>query len=192
MSYRENIVRIKAVNNALEEISKEVVFVGGATVSLYADRITGEIRPTDDVDILLEVGHYSAYAKIEEKLRKKGFVNDIESGIICRWIIRGIIVDIMPTEGSIPGFTNRWYKEGFTTAMEHRLDNTHAIFIFRPEYFIASKLEAFKNRGENDGRTSTDFEDIIYVLNSRSVIWKEMAESSRPLKARFFINSHPS
>ena len=107
----------------------------------------------------------------------------IESGIICRWIIRGIIVDIMPTEGSIPGFTNRWYKEGFTTAMEHRIDKTHAVFIFRPEYFIASKLEAFKNRGENDGRTSTDFEDIIYVLNSRSVIWKEMAECSQPLKA---------
>jgi hypothetical protein len=47
MSYMENIVRIKVVNNALEEISKEVVFVGGATVSLYADRIIGEIRPTD-------------------------------------------------------------------------------------------------------------------------------------------------
>jgi hypothetical protein len=98
MSYRENIVRIKVVNNALEEISKEVVFVGGATVSLYADRITGEIRPTDDVDVLIEVAHYSAYAKIEEKLRNKGFVNDIESGIICRYVISGIIVDIMPTE----------------------------------------------------------------------------------------------
>ncbi|MEO8764779.1 MAG: hypothetical protein ABI416_10850 [Ginsengibacter sp.] len=40
MSYKENIVRIKVVNNAPEEVSKEVVFVEGATVSLYADRIT--------------------------------------------------------------------------------------------------------------------------------------------------------
>ncbi len=35
MSHRENIARIKAVHYALEELAKDVVFVGGATVSLY-------------------------------------------------------------------------------------------------------------------------------------------------------------
>jgi hypothetical protein len=35
---RENITRIKAVNNALEELAKDVVFVGGATAFLYAQR----------------------------------------------------------------------------------------------------------------------------------------------------------
>lgn len=38
MSHRENVVRIKVVYDALEELGREVVFVGGATVSLYADR----------------------------------------------------------------------------------------------------------------------------------------------------------
>jgi hypothetical protein len=37
MSHRENLLHIKAVHNALEELADEVVFVGGATVSLYAE-----------------------------------------------------------------------------------------------------------------------------------------------------------
>lgn len=55
MSNHINLIRIKAVSNALEDIKREIVFVGGATVSLYADRDTLEVRPTDDVDILVEI-----------------------------------------------------------------------------------------------------------------------------------------
>ena len=47
----ENIVRIKAVHNLLAELKDKVVFVGGATVSLYAQRETTAIRETKDVDI---------------------------------------------------------------------------------------------------------------------------------------------
>jgi hypothetical protein len=32
-------------------------FVGGATVSLYVDRPFNEVRPTDDVDIVIELLH---------------------------------------------------------------------------------------------------------------------------------------
>jgi hypothetical protein len=83
----------------------------------------------------------------------------------------------MPTADNILRFTNRWYKEGFDATIEYLIDNSYIIRIFRPEYFIATKLEAFNNRGKKDGLTSSDFEDIIFVLNSRSVIWKEMAEA---------------
>jgi len=51
MSHRTNITRIRAVSNALGELRDKVVFVGGATVSLFADRLATEVRPTDDVDI---------------------------------------------------------------------------------------------------------------------------------------------
>ncbi|SER33568.1 hypothetical protein SAMN04488023_107159 [Pedobacter rhizosphaerae] len=44
------------------------------------------------------------------------------------------------------------------------------------QYFLASKIEASKNRGGNDGRWSTDFEDITYLLNNRKTIWKEIIE----------------
>jgi hypothetical protein len=107
MSHRQNIARIKAVHFALEELAGEVVFVGGATVSLYSTIPEIETRSTDDVDIVVEIMRHSEYADIEAKLRSKGFVNDASSGVICRYIIHGIIVDVMPTSETILGFSNR-------------------------------------------------------------------------------------
>jgi hypothetical protein len=107
MSSMLHITRLKAVYRALEELAAEVVFIGGATVWLYADRPFVDIRPTDDVDILVELLNYQGYAKLEDKLREKGFENDIASGVICRYKIDGIIVDVMPTKHNILGFANR-------------------------------------------------------------------------------------
>jgi hypothetical protein len=183
MSDHQNITRIKVLYNALEELAGRVVFVGGAVVSLYSDRPAAEIRPTDDVDILIELADYRGYAGLEDKLRKKGFVNDVESGVICRYIVKGIVVDVMPTAKGILGFSNRWYKEGFSTSIEHVLEEGYTIRIFQPVYFLAAKLEAFKDRGAGDGRTSRDFEDIIFVLNNRNKIWNEMAEAPALVKS---------
>ena len=177
MSHRENITRIKAVYNALEELASEVVFVGGATVSLYADRPTGETRPTDDVDILIEILKYNGYAALEEKLRSKGFVNDWESGVICRFQIKGLIVDVMPTDDQVLGFANRWYPDGHAQAIPYKLDDGYTIRIFSPVYFLATKLEAFADRGGGDGRLSSDFEDIVFVLANRTNIWDEIREA---------------
>jgi len=182
MSHQLNITRIKAVYDALEEMVSEVIFVGGATVSLYTDRPSGETRPTDDIDILIELAHYTHYAAIEEKLRKKGFVNDVESGVICRYIINGITVDVMPTSEKILGFANRWYTEAFSHAIDIDIDDGYRIKIFSSPYFIATKLEAYKNRGQNDGRTSADFEDIVFVLNNRITVWQELADATENLK----------
>lgn len=180
--YHQNIVRIRAICNALEELASEVVFVGGATVSLYADRPVTEIRPTDDVDILIELSNYHGYAKIEEKLRSKGFANDVASGVICRFIVNGIVVDVMPTSTEVLGFSNRWYPEAYNTAVKIYIDSDDAVSILRADYFIATKLEAFKNRGKGDGRTSSDFEDIVFVLNNRTTIWNELNEAPQALK----------
>lgn len=186
MSHRENITRIKAVYNALEELQREVVFVGGATVSLYADRAGEEVRPTNDVDILIELLNYRGYEQLEIKLREKGFVNDQESKVICRYKVQGIVVDVMPTSEAILGFSNKWYQQGFASAMDYHLEangeENYIIRLFKPEYFIATKLEAFKNRGEGDGRTSSDFEDIVYLLNNRTIIWKELQEADGPVR----------
>lgn len=55
MSHHINITRIKSVYNALGDLKDKVVFVGGATVSLYADSVSEEIRPTEDIDIIVEI-----------------------------------------------------------------------------------------------------------------------------------------
>jgi predicted nucleotidyltransferase len=183
MSGHLNIVRIKALYDALEELADHVAFVGGATVSLYSDRPATDIRPTEDVDIVIELADYKGYAGLEDKLRKKGFVNDVASGVICRYLVKGIIVDVMPTAEEILGFANRWYREGYATAISRDLGEGYTIRIFHPVYFLAAKLEAFKDRGGGDGRISQDFEDIVSVLNNRSRIWDEMHNAPEPVKS---------
>ena len=187
MSHHKNIVRIKAVYNNLSDLKDKVVFVGGATTSLYADRQTLEVRPTDDVDVIIELINYNERAKLEEKLRTIGFQHDMESTVVCRFKIQGIIVDIMPTTSDSIGFSNRWYPEGFKQAEEYKIDDNNIVKILSSTYFIATKLEAFKGRGNGDGRTSQDFEDIVYVLENRQTIWEELNNTTGEIR-NYLIN----
>ena len=179
INHVQNITRIKAVYNALGELAPKTIFAGGAVVSLYADRPYDDTRPTDDIDIVVELIDYHGYAAIEEKLRKKGFVNDFESKVICRYKINGIVVDVMPISEKVLGFSNKWYAPGFKRAIDFEIDKQHIVKIFPAAYFIASKLEAFKSRGKDDGRTSSDFEDIVFVLNYRNKIWEELQKADK-------------
>lgn len=179
----ENIVRIKAVHNLLADLKDKVVFVGGATVSLYAQRETAEIRETKDVDILVEITSHNDYAAIEQKLRDMGFANDPEARFVGRYLHSGLIVDVMATDESVLGFSNKWYKEGFKTATDYKIDEMHVVKIFDAPHFIAAKIEAFKNRGNGDGRTSQDFEDIVFILENRQSVWEEMGNAPEPVKS---------
>jgi predicted nucleotidyltransferase len=182
-----NILRIRSIDTLLEELSREVVYVGGATVSLYADRMSYDFRPTMDVDILVEVGSTKEYLLIQEKLRDKGFQPDRNAAFVGRFLIQGLIIDLMSTDQTSLGFNNRWYADGFRNAVWVKIDEEHTVRIFTAPHFIASKLEAFNNRGKGDGRTSTDFEDIIYVLEHRQKIWEEMAAAEPELKT-YLVN----
>ncbi|MBV4356288.1 hypothetical protein [Pinibacter aurantiacus] len=85
MSKQINLLRIKAIHEALGSLKNNVVFVGGATVALYADRQAEEARFTEDIDVLIEIWAYKDYSDIETHLLKLGFTHDKESGIICRY-----------------------------------------------------------------------------------------------------------
>lgn len=182
MGHRANIERIKSVFDALEKLAKECVFVGGATVSLYADRMAEEVRPTDDVDILVEIGSLMDFTMMEEKMRSLGFKNDMQAKFIGRYRLKDIIIDLMPTDPQILGFSNKWYSEGFKKAIDYSLDKTRVIKILESPYFLATKIEAFKNRGGGDGRTSSDFEDIVFVLENRDTIWQEIDSSNNSIR----------
>ncbi len=177
MSHQTNIVRIKAVANLLQQLNEDFVFVGGATVSLYGNEDRTESRPTDDVDVVIELATYSGYAALDEKLRKVGFQNDPESGVICRYKIQGMIVDIMPTEASVIGFSNQWYPEGFKNAISINMGDC-IIKIFSLPYFLSSKIEAFKGRGRGNYILSSDFEDIVYVLENNNEVVSLIKQAS--------------
>ena len=183
ISYNNSIARIKVVANALAELSEKTVFVGGATVSLYAtDPTARESRPTDDVDVIVEIISYSNYSLFEEKLRAVGFRNDTESKVICRYKIQGIIVDIMPIDDAVLGFSNLWYKEGMKNAVEIEIHGSTKVLIFQAPYFLASKFDALKNRGMSDLRYSSDFEDIIYLFDNRQELLDELVNANETVK----------
>ncbi len=69
MSHQINLLRIKAVHTALGDLREKVIYVGGATVSLYAEVKVYEVRPTDDVDVLIEIFALKEYAALEDRLR---------------------------------------------------------------------------------------------------------------------------
>jgi len=173
-SYR-NIVRIKVVAKALQELNNKVVFVGGAVVDLYADDPTrGEIRPTDDVDVFIEIVSRINYVEIEEKLREIGFKNDMESNVICRYKYHDIIVDVMPDDETVLGFANTWYKKGINSCQLIKLDGVEVTILDVP-YFLATKFEALNSKRHGDDfRLNSDFEDIIYIFDNRTSILQDI------------------
>jgi len=170
-----NINMLHTVAQGLDYLLPHVVFVGGSVTELYAtDTAATEARPTDDVDCVIELVSYSNLNDLEEKLRKLKFANDTESGVICRWKYAGLQVDIMPDDEAILGFSNEWYKKGMGHTLNYSFADGTNIRYFETAYFLASKFIALNDRGGNDWRTSTDFEDIIYVLDNRINLLDEL------------------
>lgn len=161
--------KIEQVAKGLKALKDDVLFIGGAAVSLYInDPAVQTTRPTKDIDCIIELTSRLEYYKLEENLRTLGFNHYKEEGApICRWKYKNIIVDIMPTDPTILGFSNRWYPEGIKNAINIILPGGTTISAFTLPYFMASKIEAFKNRGHNDFRTSYDMEDIITVMDGQ-------------------------
>ena len=74
-------------------------------------------------------------------------MNDQSTRVICRYSIQGLIVDVMPTQSEALGFSNKWYQPAFENSIHSNLGD-EKIRIFSPPFFIASKLEAFLQRGK--------------------------------------------
>jgi hypothetical protein len=179
-----NIVMLQTVANGLGDLRDELVFVGGTVAELYAGNpAASDIRPTFDVDCVIELSLKTAHAKLEDKLRKKGFANDTSKDApICRWTYKGIKVDIMPTDSNVLGFTNKWYEEGIENKIVKTLPDGTEVFVFPPAYYLASKFEAHKSRGSNDLRQSHDFEDIIYIMDNCPELLKSFTNSNASVK----------
>jgi hypothetical protein len=87
------------------------VFVGGAMAGLLiTDPALPAIRPTEDVDLIVQVLAHADYYKVEQALMAQGFTQDLrQEAPICRWRVDAVTVDVMPTLASVLGFSNRWY-----------------------------------------------------------------------------------
>jgi len=174
----------ESVINLLAPILDELVFVGGCTTGiLITDPAVGGIRPTKDVDAIVDVASYAEYATLSDKLRQLGLVEDTSEGApLCRWRYRTIIVDVMPTIESVLGFSNRWYPMAIETAEYHDVAG-YRVRVVTPALFIATKLEAFHGRGGDDVFASHDLEDIITVVDGRAEIGDDVRAADSVVRA---------
>lgn len=176
----ESVVRL------LAPLLDDLVFVGGCTTGLFVtDPAAAGVRPTVDVDAIVDVATYAGYATLAERLHALGLGEDTSPGApMCRWRRDGVVVDVMPVDERILGFSNRWYPTALATA--HALDIAdHRVRLVTPALFVATKLEAFRGRGRGDFFASHDLEDIVTVIDGRAELPREIAEA--PADVRNYI-----
>lgn len=173
----ELLAMLETVAQALgDDLCQRMVFVGGcSTAVLITDEITlQEVRATDDVDLIVGLTGMAQWMQLQESLHQKGFTVSGEDDVICRMRLGTLKVDFMPDDPDILGFSNRWYKEGIYTAVKYVLPSGREIKHLTPPIFLATKLEAYAGRGENDPLGSHDLEDIINVVDGRPTLLNEV------------------
>ena len=161
----------------------DVAFLGGASLVLWVDD-TGapDPRVTMDVDVIVLADSRIDYYRLSEQLRQQGFSEDVRDGVICR--CHGeLILDVMPTDETILGFTNRWYPAALVAAEIMTLPSGKQIRAVTPPYLLATKIEAFRGRGRDDYLASVDFEDLVRLVDGRERLVVEVeAAPSAPLR----------
>ncbi|MFN7097576.1 MAG: hypothetical protein ACK4PR_08465 [Gammaproteobacteria bacterium] len=132
---------------------------------------------TLDVDCIVDVISLNQYHQLEKKLTQQGFKKSLLEDVICRWFYDEVILDVMPTDETILGFGNRWYKQAIAFSNLYPLTENLKIRVVTAPYFLATKFEAFVTRGKMDFYASHDFEDIVSVLDGRIEIVDEIKNS---------------
>ena len=179
-----NRVLFESVVRLLAPVLDTLVFVGGCTTGLFiTDPAASAIRPTKDVDAIVDVTSYAKYTALSERLRTLGLAEDTTPGApLCRWRRDDLIVDVMPTDATVLGFSNRWYPTAIETAQTFHIAG-HDVRVVTPALFIATKLEAFHGRGGDDVVASHDLEDIISVVDGRSEIVDDVSAAVGDVRA---------
>jgi predicted nucleotidyltransferase len=167
---------------ALRDFLDEVVFVGGATVSLWiTDPAAPPSRPTKDVDVIVEVATRGSYYSFEERLRAAGFRDDEE--VICRWhrTQPDLILDAIPIDAALLGFVNEWQRRAFPHGTAVPLPSGVSIQAIPPAFLIATKLEAYAGRGDGDLLGSRDWADIVALADGREELVGDIREAPEEL-----------
>jgi hypothetical protein len=183
---RETVLAsLRPVAERLQLLKRKFVFVGGSIAPFYVtdERIT-DFRPTKDVDVIVEAITRSRMHQIEEDLRKNGFRNDPD--VIHRFVLDGTLVDVLPVQSQEFDMLNRWYPATFETAKPIGPAPGLEIFVPTAPCFLATKLEAFVNRGQGDFLASKDIEDVLSIIDGREEIVGEAEDS--PSEIRSFLS----
>jgi hypothetical protein len=177
---------LETAARALGPMCDRVVFLGGATITLWlTDPAARPPRVTLDVDVVAEVVTLGSYERFQQDLRDRGFAEAAESGVICRWNHpkTGLILDAVPLEPRLAGFAGKWHRPGVANAERRELPSGRVIRAVPPPFLLATKLEAFADRGGDDCLARRDFEDIVLLVDGRSELVDEVRAGPSDLVA---------
>jgi hypothetical protein len=178
--------QLETAATTLGPLLKEVVFLGGASIHLWlSDPAAPPTRATDDVDVISDIASLTAYYRLGEHLRERGFSEASDSHVICRWRHRetGLVLDVMPQSEEVLGFSNPWYEHTIKTATARRLPSGTQIRAATPPSIIATKLAAWKGLGNNDMLRSLDLHDILVIVDGRPELLDEIAAQTPGLRS---------
>lgn len=180
-----NIEILTKVAQALGELRERMTFVGGcATGLLITDPGASPVRATQDVDAVVAVVSLPEYHHLGAALRAKGFAQPLEEGAPAfRWSMAGLKLDVMPSDPGILGFSNRWYEHVMRHASRVRLAGDIEIRLADAPGFVATKLEAFLDRGAGEYLSSHDLEDVLSIVDGRAELVGELRAAEPELRA---------
>ena len=180
-----NLEAVQSAFAALGDLRELVVLVGGRATGLLLTSARSElIRPTGDVDLVIEVVTKKDYRRTEQAPRSRGFINDQSpEAPICRWRFEELIVDLMPMEPNVLGFGNRWYPHAVALAEKVALPDGQPLRLISAPVFLLTKFEAFRARGSSDFLSSHDLEDIMTVVDGREELEGEISKAPEEIQA---------
>lgn len=179
-----NLALLVAIAQAMGPLCDQVVFVGGCATGLLLDD-TGlmDVRPTEDVDAIVEVASLAGYHRLAEQLMPRGFKQTIADNTPpFRWYWNRMQLDLVPLDEKVLGFANPWYRVGFEEALVAEVVQGLKLRHLSAPHFLATKFEAFKDRGQNDVYLSHDLEDIMTVVEGRSTVAPEVGAAAADVR----------
>jgi len=138
------IALLEAAAAELGHLCEQVVFLGGATVGLwFSDPAARAPRVTYDVDVVSEVSTLAGYARFQEELRERGFVEDIESRVTARYRHResSVILDVVPVEVRPAGLGGRWLKPSVRAAVQTPMPSGIELRVVPPAWLVVTALD---------------------------------------------------
>ena len=180
-----NLELLRAMALALGPLRERLVFIGGcATGLLLTNPAAAGVRPTDDVDAIIEVATLASYHALHPLLAERGFRQTMENNTPpFRWFWNRLQLDLVPVDAHVLGFANRWYRPGFSAAVVTELAPGLALRHLNAPFFLATKFEAYNDRGGRDLYLSHDLEDIVTVIDGRTELADELQRAEHPLRA---------
>lgn len=179
-----NLAMLIAMAQAMGPLCEQVVFVGGCATGLLVDDVElTDVRPTEDVDAIVDVASLVAYHRMADQLMERGFKQTMADNTPpFRWFWNRMQLDLVPLDEKVLGFANPWYRVGYEAALSVELPGGLLLRHLSVPYFLATKFEAFKDRGQNDVYQSHDLEDIMTVMEGRTSAVREVAAAHEAVR----------